>query len=43
MHIRILLPTATGRNCYIEGYRVGGKTGTAQISKDGAYVENAYI
>ena len=34
---------ATGRNCYIEGYRVGGKTGTAQISKDGAYVENAYI
>ena len=33
----------TGRNCYIEGYRVGGKTGTAQISKDGAYVENAYI
>ena len=34
---------ATGRNCYIEGYRVGGKTGTAQISKGGAYVENAYI
>lgn len=33
----------TGRNCYIEGYRVGGKTGTAQISKDGAYVDNAYI
>lgn len=23
--------------------RVGGKTGTAQISKDGSYVENAYI
>ena len=33
----------TGRNCYIEGYRVGGKTGTAQISKDGSYIENAYI
>lgn len=33
----------TGRNCYIEGMRVGGKTGTAQISKDGSYVENAYI
>lgn len=33
----------TGRNCYIEGYRVGGKTGTAQISKGGSYVENAYI
>ncbi len=33
----------TGRNCYIEGYRVGGKTATAQISKDGSYLENAYI
>ena len=33
----------TGRNCYIEGYRVGGKTGTAQISKDGSYIDNSYI
>lgn len=33
----------TGRNCYIDSYRVGGKTGTAQISKDGSYIENAYI
>ena len=33
----------TGRNCYIEGFRVGGKTGTAQISKDGSYIDNAYI
>lgn len=33
----------TARNCYIEGYRVGGKTGTAQISKDGKYIDNKYI
>lgn len=33
----------TARNCYIEGYRVGGKTGTAQISEDGKYKENTYI
>lgn len=33
----------TARNCYIEGYRVGGKTGTAQIAEDGKYKENTYI
>ncbi len=33
----------TARNCYIEGYRAGGKTGTAQIAVDGQYLENTYI
>ena len=33
----------TGRNAYLNGYRVGGKTGTAQNVKDGRYMDGNYI
>lgn len=41
--LQSVVANGTGRNAYVEGYQVGGKTGTAQVVENGVYSKNKYI
>lgn len=43
MRLNVTLPYGTGRRANVEGYRIGGKTGTAEMPGVGGYVSKSVI
>jgi cell division protein FtsI (penicillin-binding protein 3) len=43
MRLNVTSPSGTGRRAEVEGYRVGGKTGTAEMPSRGGYQAKAVI
>ncbi|MBA2126554.1 penicillin-binding protein 2 [Hyphomicrobium methylovorum] len=43
MRLNVTAPDGTGREADVPGYRVGGKTGTADLAIRGGYAKNAVI
>ncbi len=41
--LECVVAKGSGRKAYLEGYRVGGKTGTAQIAENGVYQDGRYV